>query len=151
MFEELYNDSIFLRSQNKLKSSVLIQFCLIDAYAQKYYPDIKDHKIRYCKYLKRRLAEHQLDTRYRIEERDQLVHLSEIIYKYFRCFFVHEADDRSDSRYEVQMEYDEPGRFRFGGLVLQDRVNNKFVIKCSNLINILELIVNKEIENNKKE
>ena len=78
---------------------------------------------------------------HRIEEKDELIHLADIVYEYFRCFFVHEADDRTSSDYEVQIEYDNPGRFHFGSLILTDRKNGKFIVKSDNLIKILSEII----------
>ena len=140
MIKEILNDAIYLHRSGRLKSSLLLLLCLIDAIAKKHYPKLGVGD-RYSRYLKNRFTKMGLNRSYRIEERGELIHFSDIIYKYFRCFFVHEADDRTDSDYEVQIEYDNPGRFRFGGLTLMDRPNKKFIVKCDNLIEILSEII----------
>ncbi len=140
MIKEILNDAIHLNESGRTKSSLLLLLCLIDAIAKKYYPQL-GVGARYRKYLKEQFDKIGLTATHRIEEKDDLIHLSDIVYEYFRCFFVHEADDRTNSDYEVQIEYDNPGRFRFGSLILMDRANQKFIVKSDKLISILSDII----------
>ena len=146
MIKEILNDAIYLNESGRPKSSLLLLLCLIDAIAKKHHPELSVGA-RYTRYLRDRFSEMGLNQSYRIEEKakpretDKLIHFSDIIYEYFLCFFVHEADDRTDRDYEVQIEYDNPGTFRFNGLTLMDRPNEKFIVKCDNLIGVLSEII----------
>ena len=140
MIREILNDVIYLNKSGRPKSSLLLLLCLIDAIAKKYYPQL-GVGARYRKYLKAQLDKIGLTAMHRIEEKDDLIHLSDIVYEYFRCFFVHEADDRTNSDYEVQIEYDDPGRFSFDSLILMDRANHKFIVKSDKLISVLSEII----------
>ena len=140
MIKEILDDAIYLNKNRRPKSSLLLLLCLIDAIAKKHYP-LLSVGVRYSKYLNDRLTENGLGGSFRIEEKDKLINLGDIIYEYFRCFFVHAADDRTSSDYEVQIEYNNPGRFRFDGLILMDRQNQKFIVKSDNLIEALIEII----------
>ena len=80
----IYDDAIFLKENRRLKGCLCLLLCLIDALAAKHSPGKANNKTRYCRYLKEKLIEVGHDASYRIEEQDRLVHLSEIIYTYFR-------------------------------------------------------------------
>lgn len=140
---KIFNDAIFLKENNRPVGCLLGLFCVIDALSKKYFPKEENNKKRYCDYLKTRLFPDGGYSEYRIEEEDKCVSIEEILYKYFRCNFIHEADDRASESYEVQMEYEHPGRFKFGGLTLQDFPNNKFIVSSEKLIPLLiEIIQN---------
>lgn len=140
VIKEILDDSIFLYKSGKSKSSLLLLLCLIDAISKKHYPQLRVKK-RYCKYLKERFIKMRLNIGCTIKEKGKVVYLDEIIYEYFRCSFVHEADDRTNRSYEVQIEYDNPGRFSFNSLILRDSPNQKFIVKADNLIEILFEII----------
>ncbi|KKM76341.1 hypothetical protein LCGC14_1381100 [marine sediment metagenome] len=86
-----------------------------------------------------------LDESYRIEEKNKLIHISDIIYEYFRCYFVHEGDSRELDSYEIQIEYDQPKGFKLDGNILIDRANEKIIFKSDWLIEILLMIVKDEV------
>ena len=111
MIKEILDDAIYLNKNRRPKSSLLLLLCLIDAIAKKHYP-LLSVGVRYSKYLNDRLTENGLGGSFRIEEKDKLINLGDIIYEYFRCFFVHAADDRTSSDYEVQIEYNNNGKER---------------------------------------
>jgi len=146
MLNEVYQDSLFLKKEGKIKSYLLLQLCLIDGLSKKHYPKIKNNKERYVLYLKNRLEKQGFDRSYRIEEEKRIVHFSEIVYKYFRCFFVHEIDDRSNFNYGVRIEYDNPGEFWFDGLTIQDLVHKKFIVKADNLTKLLQIIIDGDLK-----
>lgn len=137
----MFSDARFLNANDRKAGSLCLYLCNIDALAKKKYPDIKSNKERYTKFLCDELKKLNIDVYYRIEEKNKLVHLSEIIYEYFRCYFVHEADDRTHLEYEVQLEIESPGRFRFNGGILVDRIHEKFILKADWLINLLDSII----------
>ena len=146
MHRWLYEDSKFLKNNGRNKSCLLLLLCLIDGLAKRKNPSEGDNKKRYVSYLKEKLKLLDIDESYRIEEENQLLHFSEIIYIYFRCFFVHEGDDRELERYEVQIEYDRPKGFKFGkAVVLIDRKNEKIIFKSSWLSDILLNVVEIEL------
>lgn len=142
----IYDDAIFLKENGRLKGCLCLLLCLVDALAAKHSPEKTNNKERYCCYLKKKLVEAGLNESYRIEEQGRLVHLSEIIYKYFRCFLVHEADTRDDEMYEVQLEYDESGRFVFDAGILVDRSRKQFIVKAEWLVSILFMAVEAGME-----
>ena len=145
MLEEIYSDAHFLNENGKAKSCLLLLLCMIDSIAKQKNPTITSQKERYCSYLKSKLILFEEDASYRIEEKGECIHFSEIIYTYFRCFFVHELDDRSNTNYEVQLEYVDPGMFLFDGLTLMHRPKKKFIVKARKLIDLLFKIVESEL------
>jgi hypothetical protein len=120
--------------------------CLIDGLAKNAYPTISGNRKRYITYLKYSLKRIGIDESVRIEEKDKLLHLSEIIYEYFRCNIVHEGDSRDSLTYEVQIEYEESGRFKFNGKSLMDLVNMKLIYKADWLTDILFQIIGGELD-----
>lgn len=113
---------------------------MIDSFSKKHNPNEKNNRKRYTEYLKTRLSELDIDESLRVEEKDDLIHLSEIIYEYFRCYIVHESNDRTDNKFEIQLEFEPSGRFYSNSKILQDTVNLKTVIKADWLIEVLEEI-----------
>ncbi|MDP8258932.1 MAG: hypothetical protein P9L90_05880 [Candidatus Aadella gelida] len=107
-------------------------------------PEEPDNRVRYTSYLRNKLQKLGIDKSYRIEEKSKLIHLSEIVYEYFRCFFVHEGDSRDHDIYEVQIDYTGVS-FKFGGGVLMDRVNEKIKVRADWLIDILFKIAENSI------
>ena len=133
----LFDDAQFLKDNGRQKGCILLLLCLVDAFAKRQFPDEGDNRKRYCDYLDLKFPKMGLGARYRIEEKDKLVSLSNIIYEYFRCYFVHEGDSRDKKEYEVQIEYGGPSRFRLSDSILIDRSSNQFLVKGDWLINIL--------------
>ncbi|HEC40147.1 MAG TPA: hypothetical protein ENI29_18055 [bacterium] len=103
------------------------------------------NRLRYTTYLKDKMKSIGLDESYRIEEKNKLIHISDIIYEYFRCYFVHEGDSRELDSYEIQIEYDQPKGFKLDGNILIDRANEKIIFKSDWLIEILLMIVKDEV------
>jgi hypothetical protein len=142
----LYSDAVFLSQNGRLRGCLCLLLCLIDGLAKREYPTISGNRERYVKYLKSKLKSLGIDKSVRIEEKDALLHLAEIIYEYFRCNMVHEGDSRDSLSYEVQVEYEESGRFRFNGKSLMDRVNMKLIYKADWLTDILFQIIGGELD-----
>jgi len=140
----LYDDALLLRKKRRLRGCLCLLLCLIDGLANREYPAIKKNRERYVRYLKEKLAKLGIDRAVRIEEKNEVVHLSEIIYEYFRCNMVHEGDSRDSLNYEIQVEYENSGRFRFNGASLMDRVNKKLIYKAEWLIDVLSRIAEDE-------
>lgn len=143
----LYDDAVFLKQNGRLRGCLCLLLCLVDGLAKREYPDTTRNRERYVKYLKEKLAEQGIDQASRIEEKNDVVHLSEIIYEYFRCNLVHEGDSRDSLSYEVQVEYEESGRFMFNGTSLMDRVNKKLIYRAEWLIHVLFRIADEEFLN----
>jgi hypothetical protein len=143
--EWMYDDAMHLKENGRLKGCLCLLLCLIDGLAAKESPREDNNKRRYCEYLKARLQEIGIDPGCRIEELDKVIHLSEIIYKYFRCNLVHEADSREEPSYEVQLEWQNSGRSAFAtSNILLDRSNdqnNQVVVRANWLIEVLSQIV----------
>ena len=59
---------------------------------------------------------------------------------------VHEGDSRDSLSYEVQVEYEESGRFRFNGKSLMDRVNLKLIYKADWITDMLFQIIDGELD-----
>lgn len=144
VMDGLYNDAIFLRQNGRLRGCLCLLLCLIDGLAKREYPTINWNRKRYVKYLKLKLKNLGIEESTRIEEKDELFHLADIIYEYFRCNMVHEGDSRDSLSYEVQIEYEESGRFLFNGKSLMDRVNMKLIYKAGWLTDILFKIIEGE-------
>lgn len=142
----LYSDAVFLRQNGRLRGCLCLLLCLIDGLAKQEYPTISQNRERYVKYLKSKLESLGIDEIVRIEEKDDLLHLADIIYEYFRCNMVHEGDSRDSLDYEVQIEYEESGRFRFNGKSLIDRVNMKLIYKAGWLADILFQIIEGDLD-----
>ena len=87
----LYNDAVFLRQNGRLRGCLCLLLCLIDGLAKREYPSIRNRE-RYVKYLKLKLKSLGIDGSERIEEKDGLLPLADIIYEYFRFNMVHEGD-----------------------------------------------------------
>lgn len=145
VMEWMYSDAIFLKDANRKKGCLCLLLCLVDATSKKKYPDLRVGE-RCTTYLKDKLIPMGLDAKYRIEEKDELLHISDIIYEYFRCNFVHEADSREDWNYEVQIEYGHSKGFVFDAGMLMDRVHKKLIFKADWLINLLEDIFKDEYD-----
>ena len=133
----LHEDAIFLQKSGRLRGCLCLLLCLIDGLAKQQYPDIKLNRDRYTRFLREALAAQGIDVEHRVEEKNRVVHLADIVYEYFRCNIVHEGNSRDDRRYEVQVEYEPSGRFYFNSAVLVDRVNNKLVYRAEKLISVL--------------
>jgi len=138
------NDALFLKENNRLRGCLTLLLCLVDAQAAQQANGKKGNRDRYCEYLKQKLTEFGIDSGFRIEEKNQVVHLSEIIYKYFRCSLVHEGDSRDNFEYEVQLKYEKNPKSVFGAGILIDRPNNQFVVQADWLI---DLLINVTAEN----
>ncbi len=134
------DDALFLRENRRLQGCLALLLCLVDAQAARCLPGNSNNRSRYCSYLKKRLADLGHDTSYRIEEKDRLVHLSEIVYEYFRCFLIHEGDPRDNAEYEVQLKYEPNPKSVFGAGILVDRPSEKFVVQAEWLIDLLVAI-----------
>lgn len=131
------DDALLLRENGRLKSCLILLLCLVDAQAKKICNRKNNNCSRYCGYLRNRLAELGHDVSYRIEEKGNIVHLSEIIYEYFRCFLVHEGDTRDNPSYEIQLKYEPNPKSVFGAGILIDRPNEQIVIQAEWLIDLL--------------
>lgn len=141
----MLEDSVYLKNDGRKAGSLCLLLCLIDSLAKQNYPNENSNKRRYKTYLKEKLKAFNIDISYRIEERNQLIHISEIIYAYFRCYLVHEGDDRTHDDYEVQLEFETSGKFKFNAGVLIDRITEKFIIRVDWLIEMLEQIAHSEL------
>lgn len=141
----LYDDAILLKENGRKKGCICLLLCLVDALSKRENPIERNNRTRYTNYLKTKLKSIGIDTSYRIEEKDECINLSDIIYEYFRCNFVHEGDSREHEEYEVQIEYEQPTKFKFNKGILMDRVNKKIIFKDDWLIDVLLEIVKKEI------
>lgn len=131
------DDALFLRANGRFQSSLTLILCLVDAQSKEYDQNTQGNRSRYCGYLKERLSALGYDRSYRIEAKDKVVHLSEIIYEYFRCFLIHEGDSRNDPNYEIQLKYEPNPKSAFGAGILIDRMNKQIVIQAEWLIEIL--------------
>ncbi len=145
MIRWLYEDAVFLDKNGRKKGALCLLLCLVDALAKQNRPSSEGNRLRYTTYLKDKMKSIGLDNSYRIEEKNKLIHISDIVYEYFRCNFVHEGDSRELDSYEIQIEYDQPKGFKLGGNVLIDRVNEKIIFKSDWLIEILLMIVKDEV------
>jgi len=133
----MHKDALFLREHGRLQGCLALLLCLVDALATNRYPGKGNNKSKYCKYLKERLVDLGHDSSYRIEEKKRLIHLSEIIYTYFRCFLVHEGNTLERTEYEVQLKYQPNPRSVFGAGILIDRQKGQFVVQADWLIDLL--------------
>ncbi len=133
----MHEDALFLREHGRRQGCLALLLCLVDALAAKRYPGKGNNKSRYCRYLKECLVDLGHDESFRIEEKKRLVHLSEIIYTYFRCFLVHEGDTLERAEYEVQLKYQPNPRSAFGAGILIDRQKEQFVVQADWLIDLL--------------
>lgn len=133
----MQDDALFLRENGRPQGCLALLLCLVDAQAAKCLPGNSGNHSRYCSYLKKRLVDLGHDTSYRIEEKDRLVHLSEIVYEYFRCFLVHEGDPRDNTGYEVQLKYEPNPKSVFGAGILVDLPGEQFVVQAEWLIDLL--------------
>lgn len=138
MINKLYDTSLYLADHNKYEGCLLIQLCLIDALAKKHYPNETNNQTRYCNYLKQRLNDIGIDEGYRVEEKNNILHLSEIIYNYFRCYLVHEANSNN----EVYIEFNQPDIIN---RVEMDLGAKKLIIGCLRLIEVLSKIISEDI------
>ena len=145
VMDGLYCDAIFLKENGRKRGCLCLLLCLIDALAKLRLPE-SGNRDRYVKYLKSKLNGLGIDDSTRIEEKGDLVHLADIVYEYFRCNMVHEGDSRDSLSYEVQLEYEESGRFLTNGNCLMDRVNKKIIYKADWLIEILDQIIKSELK-----
>jgi hypothetical protein len=139
----MYKDAVLLKEKGRLKGCLCLLLCLVDALAKQKYPTERV-KVRYVRYLKERLADLCIDESYRVEEKDGVVHISEIIYEHFRCYFVHEGDDKTDDSHEIQIEYGQPGALK----ILIDRRNEKikFTIDWLTIV-LLDVVDEPRVEN----
>jgi hypothetical protein len=142
----LYKDAIFLKDKGRLRGCLCILLCIIDGLAKSKYPTIRRNRERYITFLKSELKIIGIDESVRIEEKDDLLHLSEIIYEYLRCNIIHEGDTRESLNYEVQLEFEESGRFKFGGKSLMDRVNKKLIYDAQWFVEVLFQITDKNVD-----
>jgi hypothetical protein len=131
------DDALLLKTNGRLQGCLVLLLCLVDAQAKERCSSHSGNRLRYCSYLKTRLAEIGHDESYRIEEKNKLIHLSEIIYEYFRCFLVHEGNTRDDPSYEIQLKYVPNPKSAFGAGILIDRPNEQIVIQSEWLIELL--------------
>jgi hypothetical protein len=145
MIRWLYEDAIFLDKNGRKKGALCLLLCLVDALAKQNRPLSEGNRFRYTTYLKDKLKSIGLDESYRIEEKNELIHISDIIYEYFRCNFVHEGDSRELDSYEIQIEYDQPKGFKLDGNILIDRRNERIIFKSDWLIKILLMTVQDEV------
>lgn len=144
----LYEDAEFLKRNGRTRGCLCLLLCLVDGLAKRKHPSINGNRQRYTQYLKEKLAELGIDQSSRVEEKGSVVHLSDIIYEYFRCNMVHEGDSRESLNYEVQVEYEETGRFiSASSAKLMDRVNKKLIYRADWLINVLFQIADNELKN----
>ncbi len=137
----LLDDALLLRRAGRPRGCICLLLCLIDAQARDAVPGESSSRRRFCGYLEGRLRELDLDEAMRVEEKDRLVHISELIYEYFRCNFVHEGDSRDDSSCNVQIEYEPSGRFWTDAGVLHDLPNEQIVFRADWLIDLLLAVV----------
>lgn len=144
MVNWLYEDIIFLRKNGRKKSCLLLLLCLVDSLSKKD-RDIGGNRAKYISYLKSRLRSMNMDKSIRVEEKGKLLHLADIIYKYFRCNIVHDGDDREDEIHEVQIEYDKKKGFMFDAGFLMDLANKKIIFKIDWLIDTLLEVVKKDV------
>ena len=134
----LYKDAILLKKAGRNRSSLLLLFCLIDTLAKKKFPNKTSNKDRYISYLLEKLNSIGINELIRVEEKNKCIHISEIIYTYFRCNFVHEGDDRESDNYEIQIEYEKDKGFKFKyKYMLIDRSRKQIIVKSDWLIGIL--------------
>ena len=138
--EWMYEDAIFMKENGRLKGCLCLLLCLIDGLAAEAALRGENNKTRYCRYLREKLAEIGLDSTYRIEEENRMIHISEIIYIYFRCNMVHEADARDDDMYEVQLEYEASERYAFADGIIMDRPREKIIVKAEWLVDVLSAV-----------
>ena len=108
------DDALLLKKNGRLQGCLLLLLCLVDAQAKERCSSHIGNRTLYCSYLKTRLSEIGHDTSYRVEEKNRLIHISEIIYEYFRCFLVHEGNTRDDPSYEIQLKYEPNPKSVFG-------------------------------------
>ena len=135
------DDALLLRENGRLQGCLALLLCLVDAQAAQDSQGNNGNRSRYCSYLKNRLIDLGHDENFRIEEKDSLVHLSEIIYEYFRCFLVHEGDPRDNTEYEVQLKYEKNPKSVFGAGILIDRPSKQFVVQAEWLIDLLLVVI----------
>ncbi|MCP4613992.1 MAG: hypothetical protein GY845_35345 [Planctomycetes bacterium] len=140
------DDALFLRKNGRLQGCLALLLCLVDAQAAQYSHSNNGNRSRYCDYLKTRLVDLGHDESYRIEEKDCLFHLSEIIYEYFRCFLVHEGNPRDNTEYEVQLKYEKNPKSVFGAGILIDRPSKQFVVQAEWLIDVLLVVTEDNYE-----
>lgn len=134
----LYDDAILLRANGRARGCLCLLLCLVDALAKEAMPEVRGNRNRFVAYLKNRLQSVGLDQEFRVEEKNGLVHLAEIFYEYFRCYLVHEGDPRENLAYEIQVEYEDSGRFWFPNSgVLGDRINKQLVFRADWLTEVL--------------
>jgi len=133
----MYDDALFMKENGRYKGCLCLLLCLIDALSSRYSSNTQGNRHRYCSYLEEKLSEIGIDVSYRVEEKDDLIHISEIIYEYFRCYIVHEADDRTNINYEIQLSFGKIRNSVFNSNVLIDRQHEQIIIKAEWLINIL--------------
>jgi hypothetical protein len=142
----MFDDAMLLQENGRLKGCLCLLLCLIDGLSARLNSGANGNRERYCGYLRAKLVEIGHDESWRIEEQNRLLHLAEIIYIYFRCNIVHEADDMADEAYEVQLSYGEIERSLFNTNVLMDRKRQQINVRTDWIVGILSQIAESDLE-----
>ena len=79
MVHWLYEDAIFLDKNGRKRGSICLLLCLVDALAKQNRPPCERNRVRYTTYLKDKMKSIGIDSSYRIEEKNRMFHISEII------------------------------------------------------------------------
>ncbi len=139
--EWMYNDSMYLYKNNRKASCLLLLLCCIDSLAKKRFSNEKSNKKRYTNYLHEKfIMTFEFEESIRVEEKNKIIPLEEIIYEYFRCNLVHEGNKLENLDYEIIIDYD-----NFRRKYLIDMVNLKLIFGADWLIELLSEIIKKEI------
>ena len=135
--EWIRDDAKFLRENGRLRGCVCFLLILVDALAAKLCPDQNGNKARYCAYLEDGLNRVGHKRRIRVDSKGRCLPLSEIIYEYFRCSLIHEADPRDSGDLEVQLQYEGIDRSVFGAAILFDRPREQLIVDADWLADVL--------------
>jgi hypothetical protein len=145
MEEWLLEDTAFLIENQRFKSALCLLLIKIDELAKKSDPNCKNNRSRYVTYLEDKLETLGHHVKYRVEEKDDLMSLAEIIYEYIRCFFIHEGDDRSNKSYEIQLQYEDNERFKRNPGFSMNCIEKRIFMRFDWLLNLLIEVVKTEI------
>jgi len=127
----MYDDANFLYSNGHPRGCLALLLCLVDALAAKALPSITNNRKRYCMFLENCLRQAGHDHKWIVGPNDEIGHMAEGVYNYFRCFMVHEADSGETPRRVLQLSYSdspkESERCRSDGVTMF--VNADYLIK----------------------
>ena len=121
MSQWLYEDALFLRDHGRLRGCLCLLLCEIDRLSKEDNPNnFTRNGERYKDFLNRNFEKVNL-ANHKLANGRNLSSISEIYYKEFRCYLVHEGNSRDNPHDTIEINYRSSKRiFRFD----EDNVSN---------------------------